>query len=190
MIEGMRLKRWPWALPHNTMKPVACRAIFGVSHFHGHVISCYINLCDAYIYIDISCYQRVFLIIVDLYRALYCTGSVCPRARFSIVKQKQLHVLDLGGQCDDNVIIRQESLLAEQARDVSKASVGLESLNTLSRKPIIRDLSDIDHLWGKLWKVQRGWSHFFTCSHIASASHLAPSRGETCKKSADRASSW
>ena len=128
------------------MKPVACRAIFGVSHFHGHVISYYINLCDAYIYIDISCYQRVFLIIVDLYRALYCTGSVCPMARFSIVKQKQLHVLDLGGQCDDNVIIRQESLLAEQARDVSKASVGLESLNTLSRKPIIRDLSDIDHL--------------------------------------------
>ena len=153
-----------------------------------HVISIYVM--HIYIYIDISCYQRVFLIIVDLYRALYCTGSVCPMARFSIVKQKQLHVLDLGGQCDDNVIIRQESLLAEQARDVSKASVGLESLNTLSRKPIIRDLSDIDHLWGKLWKVQRGWSHFFTCSHIASASHLAPSRGETCKKSADRASSW
>ena len=109
-----------------------------------HVISIYVIYI--YMYIDISCYQRVFSIIADLYRALYCTGSVCPMARFSIVKQKQLHVLDLGGQCDDNVIIRQESLLAEQARDFSKASVGLDSLNTLSRKPIIRDLSDIDHL--------------------------------------------
>lgn len=76
------------------------------------------------------------------YTAHYDRGNAPEEVTMGFTSQHD----EACGQCDDNVIIRQESLLAEQARDVSKASVGLESLNTLSRKPIIRDLSDIDHL--------------------------------------------
>ena len=126
-------------------------------------LPCYINFWEVLIYIYIQyiyiqyiyismtsddiivCFQRVFLVIVDLGACIAWEVYVQWQG-FQLSKQRQLDVLDLGGQCDDNVIIRQESLLAEQVRDGSRASVGLESLNTLSRKPIIRDLSDIDYL--------------------------------------------
>eukprot|EP00438_Fugacium_kawagutii_P007918 Skav203700 [mRNA] locus=scaffold259:302693:303709:+ [translate_table: standard] len=51
------------------------------------------------------------------------------------------------GQCKDNTIVRSESLLSEQVQQGSHTiRVGLDSLNSLSKEPIIRDLSHIDHL--------------------------------------------
>lgn len=50
------------------------------------------------------------------------------------------------GKCDGNVISRAESLIAEQVKDSSRARVGVNSLNFLSKQPIIRDLSNIKQL--------------------------------------------
>ena len=56
--------------------------------------------------------------------------------------------MDSGGKCDGNVITRGESLIAEQVKenDSNHASVGVKSLNFLSKQPIIRDLSNIKQL--------------------------------------------
>lgn len=52
------------------------------------------------------------------------------------------------GKCDGSVITRGESLIAEQVKenDSNHASVGVNSLNFLSKQPIIRDLSNIKQL--------------------------------------------
>ena len=54
--------------------------------------------------------------------------------------------MDSGGKCDRNVISRAESLIAEQVKDSNRARVGVNSLNFLSKQPIIRDLSNIKQL--------------------------------------------
>ena len=54
--------------------------------------------------------------------------------------------MDSGGKCDGNVISRAESLIAEQVKDSNRARVGVNSLNFLSKQPIVRDLSNIKQL--------------------------------------------